>query len=956
MTGPGVVESCRVNGDRPQEVRAARPGHPAGDGPQGLGGSALRRGRRPDPRVLPPHRCRRPDRAHRRRPVRRPGVAVPARRQPPAGPGERARVHPQPRRQRLVGRRPLRHRDRHRRHVVPRRLGDHGAGQAAARDPPGRAPAVRRRPRHHRRARERAPDQGRVEAPGRGRHPRELDAHRDQPARHRRGPRRARGSDPEGPARGPRLRRGLGQDAGPGPRDRRGAHDGAAAARRRADRARPGLPDLAGRRPLRLPRLPRVPPRARGRRRDPPGRPGHGARHPPRRPGPVPGVREAAGGRQGQGPREDPARAVEGQLPRDRAPAGVPRLRRREDVRRERRGQGRAPVPRPAVQRGLHGVDHPHPAAAREGRRRAGADRRRAAQPRGQEPDGHPRDVPARRDLPHAGRGAGRGHPGRAADRRPPPAARLRPPRDLRPLRLRALLPAPRPLQHGRPRAVLADPARPLPRRERRVQRQDERVDDRPRALRRAPPARGRDPRRRRRRPRADVHRRVPLLARRLRQRDRDRVRRGPRRAARPQVRRLVPRGLQGGLHRDHGRAGRGPAGGHRDRPRHRHLAVLAARRRSRGGAPQGVPRRLAAVAVAGAADADLDGRRGPRRAAVRARRARPADVRLRVRPPVRTRAARPDARPVPGRHPGGLGRLQRDRRVQLPRPRRRADLAAGDRAARVREVHEAGQLALRRRLHRGGAARQHRHRAAAVAAVRGAVRPGEERPRRPGRGPHRPGRGDRGADQARAGRRGQPRPRPDPALVPHPHQGDPAHQLLPGRRVGVRRPAPLHVVQARAVGDPRPARAAAAVRDLRVLPARRGRAPAVRRGGPWWPALVRPSRRLPHRGARPGQGADGQEHRDRPGGRQGRVLLQAAARPEQPRGVAGRGRGVLPHVHLRPPRHHRQPRRGRERAADGRGPSRRRRLVPRGGRRQGHRDVQRHRQRRGQGLRLLAG
>ena len=151
-------------------------------------------------------------------------------------------------------------------------------------------------------------------------------------------------------------------------------------------------------------------------------------------------------------------------------------------------------------------------------------------------------------------------------------------------------------------------------------------------------------------------------------------------------------------------------------------------------------------------------------------------------------RAARPRARPVPGRHPRGLGRLQRDRRLQRPRARRRADLAAGDRAARVREVHEAGQLALRRRLHRGGAARQHRHRPAAVAAVRGAVRPGQERPRRPGRGPHRPGRGDRGADQAGARRRGQPRPRPDPALLPDPHQGDPAHQLLPGRRSGRRR------------------------------------------------------------------------------------------------------------------------------------------------------------------------
>ena len=102
----------------------------------------------------------------------------------------------------------------------------------------------------------------------------------------------------------------------------------------------------------------------------------------------------------------------------------------------------RAPVPRPAVECGVHGVDHPHPAAAREGRRGAGPDRRRAAQPRGQEPDGHPRDLPARRDLPHPGRGAGRRDPGRAADRRPSPAAGVRPPRDLRPLRLGALLPA----------------------------------------------------------------------------------------------------------------------------------------------------------------------------------------------------------------------------------------------------------------------------------------------------------------------------------------------------------------------------------------------------------------------------------------------------------------------------------------------------------------------------------
>ena len=119
---------------------------------------------------------------------------------------------------------------------------------------------------------------------------------------------------------------------------------------------------------------------------------------------------------------------------------------------------------------------------------------------------------------------------------------------------------------------------------------------------------------------------------------------------------------------------------------------------------------------------------------------------------------------------------------------------------------------------------------------------------------------------------------------------------------------APLHLAQARAVRDPRPARAAADVRDLRLLAAGRGRAPALRRGGPRRPALVGPTRRLPHRGARPGQGADGEEHRDRAGRRQGRLLLQAAARPERPRRVAGRGRRLLHDLHLRAARHHRQP------------------------------------------------
>ena len=95
------------------------------------------------------------------------------------------------------------------------------------------------------------------------------------------------------------------------------------------------------------------------------------------------------------------------------------------------------------------------------------------------------------------------------------------------------------------------------------------------------------------------------------------------------------------------------------------------------------------------------------------------------------------------------------------------------------------------------------------------------------------------------------------------------------------RRPAGAARAQGGPVGDPRPAGAAAEVRDLRLLTAGRGRAPALRLGRARRAALVRPPRRLPHRDPRPGQGADGEEHRDRPGRRQGRVLRQAAARPE---------------------------------------------------------------------------
>ena len=103
----------------------------------------------------------------------------------------------------------------------------------------------------------------------------------------------------------------------------------------------------------------------------------------------------------------------------------------------------------------------------------------------------------------------------------------------------------------------------------------------------------------------------------------------------------------------------------------------------------------------------------------------------------------------------------------------------------------------------------------------------------------------------------------------------------------------------------------APALRDLRVLAARRGRAPARRRGRPRRPALVGPPRGLPHGGPRADEGPDGQERADRARRRQGRLRRQAPA--GRARGAGRRGRRLLPDVHQRPARPDRQrPRRDR--------------------------------------------
>jgi glutamate dehydrogenase len=86
-------------------------------------------------------------------------------------------------------------------------------------------------------------------------------------------------------------------------------------------------------------------------------------------------------------------------------------------------------------------------------------------------------------------------------------------------------------------------------------------------------------------------------------------------------------------------------------------------------------------------------------------------------------------------------------------------------------------------------------------------------------------------------------------------------------------------------------------------------------------PALVRPARRLPHRGARPDEGPAGQERGHRADRREGRLLSQGLAESRRgPRGLAGRGARRLPGVRPRAALGYRQ-----HRLRQGRSPRRRR-------------------------------
>ena len=267
--------------------------------------------------------------------------------------------------------------------------------------------------------------------------------------------------------------------------------------------------------------------------------------------------------------------------------------------------------------------------------------------------------------------------------------------------------------------------------------------------------------------------------------------------------------------------------------------------------------------------------------------------------------------------------------------------------SARLCQIHEAGRLHLQPELHGTGARQLSGLRGATRQAVPPALRPDRGcRPRRP---LHSTARGH--ADLPR--HRRQPRRRPHPAPVPGDDRRHAAHQLLPeGQR---RQTEVLPLVQAQPGQDSESARAAADVRDLRLFAADRGGPSARRQGRPRRPALVGPHGGFPHGDPRPGQGPDRQERGDRPGRIEGRLRRQAATRRRRSRIPAGRRGRLLQDLPARPARPDRQSGARRSDPAGRRRPSRRRRSLPGGGRRQGHRDLLRHRQRRRRRVRVLA-
>ena len=557
----------------------------------------------------------------------------------------------------------------------------------------------------------------------------------------------------------------------------------------------------------------------------------------------------------------------------------------------ERRGRRRAPLPRAVLSSRLHRVGDPDPGArARRRTRCSSAPGFDPRQPHRQGADGHPRDLPARRAVPDASVDELLPMAAMAVLQLPgaPPAAAVRPPRTTYGRFVSVPgLPAARPLQHQRPRADRRDPqgAAAAASRVEFTARVSESMLARLHFVVRPPKGGERIARRRRpttssagspRPPRSWRDDFAAAAAR--------RVRRGGRRRLLAAYADAFPEAYKEDFTRRPGAVDLGRLEASSATARHSTVALYQpadagpARRRLkvfRVGPPLSLSEVLPMLS--------LDGRRGRRRAALRARPGRRAasyiydfGLRYAAGDAARGRAASCSRTPFAR----GLGRRRRESTAST-----RWCCAAGLtwRQATVLRAYakylRQGGTAVRAGLHRGRAAR---------ATSTSPARSSRCSRRASTRGRDGAGRRRRGArraesseidepDRRRPRRRGQPRPRPDPALLPRRSSG-PTLRTNYFQPDADGRPQVLHLAQARArrrsptCPSPRPQ-----FEIFVYSPAGRGRAPALRRGRPRRPALVRPPRGLPHRGARPGQGADGEERRHRAGRRQGRLRLPSS-------------------------------------------------------------------------------
>ena len=601
----------------------------------------------------------------------------PRRAEPPAGHRRRPRLHPDGRGPRLVGRRTPSSRSspttcrssstRSRRRSACRaatiHLVVHPQFVVAATSPARCSEVARRRRRGASRAR--------------GRDRRVVDARRDRPRdRRRRRCAASRSQSAAGAARRPRGGRGLAADARAGadasPTSSR-PHPPATRRRRRGRRVgRPAA--LAGRRPLHLPRLPRVRARASDGDAALDARARHRPRHPALATGPASVARHDAARREVRARAREPHVLVltkANSRSTVHRPAyldyvGVKTFDADGNVVGERRFLGLFTSTRLHRSRCMH-----DPGAARARSTQVldavGLPRR---QPLRQGPAADPRDLPARRAVPD--------RPSTSCTEIALAVLHMQERRQMRLFMRRDRygrfvsvpgLPAARPLHHHRPPAHRPTSSRGVRRRPRRLHRPRHRVDARPPALRRAPPAR------RSRCPSVDTTRSSARLAEATRSWDDDfadalrrPVRRGAGRA--PAARRYAdafPEAYKEdfpartGVVRPRASSRRSPADGGVAltlyEPLRRRRAASAASRSTAAAAPISLSDVLPVL--------QQHGRRGRRRAALRASRplGRPiVDLRLRPAPRRRPRLrARQPQGAVPGRVP---------RRVERAAPR----------------------------------------------------------------------------------------------------------------------------------------------------------------------------------------------------------------------------------------------------------------------------------------------